>query len=361
MDDIDTAREAARDTRESREKGSGIQVLLKGKATRLRPYSLWQTFTYTWMNPLFTKGASKTLQLDDLEPVPEAYDLTVFEKRITQAWEREKLYSNQPDLALVLRKEFMTEILVDGSFKLVGDLLNVCSPLILNLLVTFIANTKTALASPSTTEVPALWIGIVYSLALLFISFIGSLFNNHQIQLTTSFALNLRYALTSLIYKKAMNLSYLSRQTFDSSKVVSMVSTDCARIEMFLINVNYIWTAPIQVVITISFLLWVIGWPCLIGLFVLGCIYPCQNIIMNALRSVRRIVAPLTDDRVKRMQEIVLGIRIVKFFAWEESYMQGINEIRVKELAQVLRKGFIQANMMVIAFTFPVFAGNFIS
>lgn len=342
------------------EKVSGIKILLRGsRPKRLRPYSLWQTFTYSWLNPLFTKGATKTLQLDDLEPVPLSYDLCEFEKRIMKAWEREKLYVESPNLSTVLQNEFMRDILLDGSFKLVGDLLNILSPLLLNFLVTFISNTKEAIASPSTTQGPALWTGILYSLALLFISIISSLFNNHQIQLTTSFALNLRYALISLIYKKAVKLSYLSRQTFDSSKVVSMVSTDCARIEMFLINVNYIWTAPLQVIITIGFLLWVIGWPCLIGLIVLGCIYPCQNLIMAALRTVRRLVAPITDTRVKKIQEIVLGIRIVKFFAWEKSYIDGINDIRLKELAQVLRKGFIQANMMVIAFSFPVFAGTF--
>jgi hypothetical protein len=79
---------------------------------------------------------------------------------------------------------------------------------------------------------------------------------------------------------------------------------------------------------------------------------------MNMLRSVRRIVAPLTDSRVKKMQEIVVGIRIVKFFGWEQSYIKIINDIRTAELFQVLRKGFIHGNMMVIAFCFPVFAGN---
>jgi ATP-binding cassette subfamily C (CFTR/MRP) protein 1 len=237
-------------------------------------YTTLEVYSFSWITELFKRGAEKTLELDDLEPVPEKLELTELETRIMQAWEKEKVEKLEPNLSVVLRKEFLRQILADGSFKLVGDLLNVASPLFLNFLVTYIGKTKSALANG--TEVPPLWIGAMYSVSLLVIALISSIFNNQQIQRTTVFSLNIRYALVSIIYKKSMKLSYLSRQSFDSAKIVSMVSIDCFRIEQFLTNINYIWTAPIQVVITIALLLYILGWPCLIGLIVLVLIYPCQ-------------------------------------------------------------------------------------
>ncbi|KAJ3344887.1 hypothetical protein HDU91_007522 [Kappamyces sp. JEL0680] len=168
-----------------------------------------------------------------------------------------------------------------------------------------------------------------------------------------------------MVYKKSMKLSFQSRSVYDSARVVSIVSTDCARVELFFINWNYLWATPIQILVTISFLLWFMGWPSVIGFVILLAVGPCQGlsaaltagVIMKKMRLVRRAVAPITDVRVRQMQEIMMGIRVVKFFSWEIPYMEQIIAIRELELAQVLKRGFVQAQVMLVAFCFPVFAG----
>lgn len=156
-----------------------------------------------------------------------------------------------------------------------------------------------------------------------------------------------------------MRLSYASRSKFDSGTIASIVSTDCSRIETFFININWIWVSPITVLVTIGILIYVLGWPALVGFFLLCLVYPVQSLIMASLRLVRKHVAPITDSRVKNMQELIMGIRIVKMFAWEIPYMNIIINIRNLELAQVLKKGFLQAYIMVVGFSFPIFAGIF--
>ena len=42
------------------------------------------------------------------------------------------------------------------------------------------------------------------------------------------------------------------------------------------------------------------------------------------------------DKRTKLMNEILQGIRIIKFFAWENSYTVAINKIRAVELNTLL-------------------------
>ena len=78
---------------------------------------------------------------------------------------------------------------------------------------------------------------------------------------------------------------------------------------------------------------------------------------MGALRKVRRSVVAITDSRVKKIQEVLLGIRAVKFYAWETPFIEHIKGIREMELGKVLKRGYVQAFVMVVAFSFPAFAG----
>jgi ATP-binding cassette subfamily C (CFTR/MRP) protein 1 len=45
-----------------------------------------------------------------------------------------------------------------------------------------------------------------------------------------------------------------------------------------------------------------------------------------------------TDERVKLMNELLAGIRIVKFSAWEEAFSKQISQIRQKELQWVAKR-----------------------
>jgi ABC-type multidrug transport system fused ATPase/permease subunit len=192
---------------------------------------------------------------------------------------------------------------------------------------------------------------------LLGIAFVSTFYANQQAQRTTVLALNIKAALVAVVYKKALQLNFYSRQEFDSSKVVSIVSTDCSRIEAFLIVFNVLWSAPLQICITVGFLMYTLGYSALAGIGILLLLGPIQNMIMGALRKVRREVAPITDSRVKKIQEVLLGIRAVKFFAWETPFVEQIKGFREKELNKVLTRGYIQAFVMVVAFSFPAFAG----
>ncbi|KAI8912518.1 P-loop containing nucleoside triphosphate hydrolase protein [Gorgonomyces haynaldii] len=338
------------------------EILVMRDSTKMpegRLVSFMNNWTYSWLNPLLKEGARSHLQMDTILPLPEEYHVEAFEARISKAWEQEVLLAKVESRDLNLRnamwREFWRDLLYAGSFRFVSDLCNVFSPLLLKYLVAYLSDSQAALAN--NTEPPHVGTGIFYTLMLLSLAVIASLFSNHQVQLTTSLALALKAGFTSKIYKKAVNLSFLARQKYDSSKVVSIVSTDCYRIEIFLVNFNVLWAAPIQILVTTGFLLAFMGWSALPGLALLCLGAPIQNTIMQLLRRVRASVAPITDERVKKTQEGLLGIRVLKFFNWEKPFMEQIRQLRKRELTQVLRRGLVQAFVMLSAFSLPVFAG----
>ncbi len=51
----------------------------------------------------------------------------------------------------------------------------------------------------------------------------------------------------------------------------------------------------------------------------------------------------LKDQRIKMMNEVLNGIKVLKLYAWEIAFMRRINEIRQKELILIRQKAIISA------------------
>ena len=49
------------------------------------------------------------------------------------------------------------------------------------------------------------------------------------------------------------------------------------------------------------------------------------------------------DSRVKLMNEILNGMKVLKLYAWEESFHKIVSDVRQRELALLRRIGFLNA------------------
>ena len=85
---------------------------------------------------------------------------------------------------------------------------------------------------------------------------------------------------------------------------------------------------------------------------------PLQSFLWRSLAHIRKETAAMTDARIKATQEVLQGIRVIKFFSWEIPYIKKIGDIRLKEISYVKRKGFIQAFVTTIAFSIPIICAS---
>ena len=53
---------------------------------------------------------------------------------------------------------------------------------------------------------------------------------------------------------------------------------------------------------------------------------------MDGMRRFRVKISKVADQRVKLTQETLLGVRAVKLYAWEESFLAVIEKLRDREL-----------------------------
>lgn len=68
---------------------------------------------------------------------------------------------------------------------------------------------------------------------------------------------------------------------------------------------------------------------------------PLQTKAMRMLSKLRRNAVLVTDNRVKLTQEMLNGIKVIKFYGWEVSFSDQLNGLRAKEL------GFIRGLMVL--------------
>jgi ATP-binding cassette subfamily C (CFTR/MRP) protein 1 len=93
-----------------------------------------------------------------------------------------------------------------------------------------------------------------------------------------------------------------------------------------------VWSAPIQVIVSL-YMLWVLLGPSVLaGLAVMILTTPVSAVIMKKLGTIQEKMMQSKDLRTKIMNEVLNGIRVIKFYAWENSFINKILEIRAQEL-----------------------------
>ena len=142
----------------------------------------------------------------------------------------------------------------------------------------------------------------------------------------------LRAGLITAIYNKALTLSTRACHIHPSGKLVNHISTDVSRIDSACQFFHMRWTAPIQLIICLVILLTNLGPSALMGFAIFFIMTPVHIRLMRLMLLFRRRAMVFTDKRAKLLQELLSGIKIIKFFAWEDPYLAKIRQVRDLEI-----------------------------
>ncbi|XP_064442021.1 ATP-binding cassette sub-family C member 4 isoform X3 [Mirounga angustirostris] len=115
-----------------------------------------------------------------------------------------------------------------------------------------------------------------------------------------------------------------------------------------------------------------IGISCLAGIAVLIILLPLQSCLGKLFSSFRSKTATFTDVRIRTMNEVITGIRIIKMYAWEKSFADLITYLRRKEISKILSSSYLRgmnlasffvASKIIIFVTFTTYVllGNVIT
>lgn len=199
--------------------------------------------------------------------------------------------------------------------------------------------------------------GIGYALGVSFMFFCTTLISNLNIYYATLVGAQTRAVVTHAIYWKNLKLSGKARLEFTNGKITNMVSTDCHRIDFGLAWFHYTWTFPISIGIGVAIVVINIGAPGLVGFAILFSSLIAVVYMGKVVISQRKSVTVITDSRVSLMREILHSMKIIKFYSWEEAYLDKIDKIRKKELKKISSINVLQNILNAIFASIPTLAG----
>ncbi|KAG8964201.1 hypothetical protein FRC03_002096 [Tulasnella sp. 419] len=127
------------------------------------------------------------------------------------------------------------------------------------------------------------------------------------------------------------------------AQIMTLMTTDVDRVAEFSWHFFSLVDAPIEIVIGSFFLYHLLGVSCFFGLAVTCLFLPINHYASKIVISAQDNLMKSRDERVGLMNEILGGIRMLKFMAWERSFEKRVLKIRERELHYQKRNYYIEA------------------
>ncbi|KAH6913063.1 ATP-binding cassette transporter YOR1 [Coprinopsis sp. MPI-PUGE-AT-0042] len=268
---------------------------------------------------------------------------------------REKDGMKKASLVLAMNDSVKWWFWSSGFLKVIGDTAQVTSPLVVKAIIQFVTESYVGRRS-GTGSPPSIGKGIGLAICLFLLQIISSLCTNHFFYRSTSAGVLLRGGLITAIYTRSLRLTSRARSTITNGKLVNHISTDVSRIDFCAGFFHMAWTAPIQLIICLILLLLNLGPSALAGFAFFVLATPIQTWVMKKLFALRRNSMVWTDKRAKLLQELLGGMKVIKYFAWEDPFLKRIEDYRRREMADIRSLLLIRAAMNAVAMSMPALA-----
>jgi ATP-binding cassette subfamily C (CFTR/MRP) protein 1 len=294
-------------------------------------------------------------------------------------------------LAWALYDTFTFDFWLGGVCQLLAAITQVMAPFTLRYMITFATNAYNAGLAGSSGHVaaPPIGEGIGYVIAITAMQVIQSFALSHFYYRGMLMGGASRTAIIALAFDKSLKLSSRAKagggrgiaagegegegegegqetrrsghsradpEGWSNGRIMNLIATDAARVEQACGVLHLVWTSPLQVVLTVALLLVNLGYSSLAGVAVLiGGLYVMTK-MMKPLAKGRAAINQITDRRVSLIQEVLQGIRFVKYFAWEAFFLQRLKPIRAAETKALQAWHATKSGIGAVSMALPIFS-----
>ena len=128
------------------------------------------------------------------------------------------------------------------------------------------------------------------------------------------------------------------------------MSIDTQRFMDLTQNITTLWSSPLTIILSQYFLWQYLGPSSLAGLAFMVITIPIDALISQKLKKLQAANLKNKDSRIKIMNEVLEGIKVLKLYAWEPSFIRKIQAVRDEEI-KTLKKTAILSSILTFIFT----------
>ncbi|ESN93302.1 hypothetical protein HELRODRAFT_115686 [Helobdella robusta] len=173
-----------------------------------------------------------------------------------------------------------------------------------------------------------------------------TLLRHRYMHLYATIGLKLHSTLHSAIYEKNKN-----NNNIEIGEILNLATVDTQKLVDLVSMLNYLWSAPIQIGLAVYFLWQLVGPSVLAGVAMVILMLPVNALVAKMCRRFQVIdQMKFKDARIRMMNEVINGIKLIKLYAWEDVFAEKITKVRVQEVKVIKRSAYL-ASLASFAWT----------
>lgn len=298
--------------------------------------------SFYWVTPLLKVGLKRSLRIDDLFGNPKEDSSHDLGERLQSNWYKEveesKVTGKRPNLLRVFMRQHTFWFLMSWIWLIVSHcIVSPIQAMILGQLIqdgtTYYAIMNTPNGNPADLDT-LYWRIFVSGLLVIGATFITSVTIHPYFFCVQHLGMKMRVASCNLVYQKSLRLSKAALGHTTVGQIVNLLSNDVNRFDFGLVFIPYLVVAPLQAIIIVVLLSkYYLGVaPTLAGFSVFILYLPFQAVMGKWFGTIREETAMRTDERVRLMNEIIPAMRVIKMYAWENSFAKLVDIARRNEV-----------------------------
>ncbi|KAH7052509.1 multi drug resistance-associated protein MRP [Linnemannia elongata] len=319
--------------------------------------NFFSRISFHFMQPIVSLGYNRPLVQEDIDSLmPKEMQAEQSHLRLSTRWNAKKLKcanrgdNATPSLMKTILFSFKTQWVPLILIRVLTSVMTYVSPQLLNSLLGFIQS----YASPNEADHKPVALGIILAFGMFFTSLLVT-FLNGQLQATsTNLGLEVRTALMSMIYRKALRLSNSARQKSTAGEITNHMSVDAERWPMSLPTVITSISVPLEIGIATWMLYELIGWSIFVGIAAVILMLPIHAKLAGYFQSFRAAKMKAMDSRLRLVNEVLGGMKIVKLYNWEEPFKERIAVVRRNEIELLKRFGIMFSFVGIVFSSTPL-------
>uniref|UniRef100_A0A671XZE9 ATP-binding cassette, sub-family C (CFTR/MRP), member 9 n=1 Tax=Sparus aurata TaxID=8175 RepID=A0A671XZE9_SPAAU len=329
----------------------------------LQPFvNLLSKATYWWMNPLIMGAHKRPIELKKIGKLPIAMRALTNYLRLKDAYEDQRVTEDpdrSPSIWRSMYRAFGRPILLSSTFRYLADLLGFAGPLCISGIVKYLDPQNSRYFGVYFMSSTELLQNTSVLAVLLFLALVlQRTFLQASYYVTIETGINLRGALLAMIYNKMLRLSTsnMSMGEMTLGQINNLVAIETNQLMWFLFLCPNLWAMPVQIVMGVILLYYLLGPSALVGASVIVLLAPVQYLIATKLADTQKSSLEHSTDRLKKTSEILKGIKLLKLYAWENIFCDSVEETRGKELTSLKTFAFFTSMSIFMNAAIPIAA-----
>ena len=306
---------------------------------------LLATLSFGWVTPLVKLGYQRPIDELDVPEAPVELQAAHIADEIAGLGE--------PKVGRLLWRLVRRNMFQAWAYQVCATLSNSFGPLLLSGLLTYLESDGIApTLLPSLGQYEGWFFAAALGLSSLFAGAICQPGAQHQ---AITAGLRAKSAIGVLVYNKSLRLrGGGGGKDSSTGQVINLLSTDAEKLLWSAQSFVGIVTTPLQLVIAIALIINEIGLTAVVGIVVMVVCLWLMAKFQIMMRKFEKEKMEVSDSRIKLMNEILQGIKVVKYYAWEPAFLDRVDRLREEELGKLRARAWALSLWIMIIVSVPL-------